>query len=182
MKKSKKYLLICILLGLIFVLLAVFDVFAFMNSRMPAIKKSEIKEISSEEMGDSEKGLYEASVNDIKIGDGNIQTPAPATEQQQAEANPDYLLPDSTRALTDADIQAAISANSAVQLPAGSSLPQMMINEMYAKHGYRFQSQEIQSYFDGKFWYQGTSSDMQAVDSAFSQIEKDNVNLLKKYR
>ena len=58
----------------------------------------------------------------------------------------------------------------------------MMINEMYAKHGYRFQSQEIQSYFDGKFWYQGTSSDMQAVDSAFSQIEKDNVNLLKKYR
>jgi len=58
----------------------------------------------------------------------------------------------------------------------------MIINEMYAKHGYQFQDAELTNYFNQKEWYSSISekeTDMDAIYQSMSDIEQANVTLLK---
>ncbi len=87
----------------------------------------------------------------------------------------------SERLITEADLSAIRAAGNYGSLPAGRSLEQMIINEIYAKHGYRFTTPEIQFYFEQKAWYNeiGTyESDMSVVWDRLSSIEKQNVDYL----
>ncbi len=89
----------------------------------------------------------------------------------------------SDRLITQADLN-AIAASDYGTLPAGKSLAQMIINEIYAKHGYLFQTQEIQNYFDQKTWYQNLgsySSDANVIVQRFNDIEKQNVEFLNNF-
>ncbi len=89
----------------------------------------------------------------------------------------------STRLITQADMT-ALSAGNYGALPAGKSLAQMIINEIYAKHGYLFQTQEIQDYFDQKTWYRNIgsySSDANVIVSRMNDIEKQNIEFLNNY-
>lgn len=79
----------------------------------------------------------------------------------------DYLA--GTRRLTPADI-------------AGKSKRdlELMRNEIYARHGYRFGRYDLQSYFERKLWYRQVTEDgADLYNNHFSQIERDNVNFLK---
>jgi hypothetical protein len=79
----------------------------------------------------------------------------------------DYLA--GTRRLTPADI-------------AGKSKRdlELMRNEIYARHGYRFGRYDLQSYFERKSWYRQVTEDgADLYHNHFSQIERDNVNFLK---
>ncbi|MDO5538963.1 MAG: YARHG domain-containing protein [Eubacteriales bacterium] len=79
-----------------------------------------------------------------------------------------YILNGSdTRALTSQEV-AALS----------SEERQMAINEIYARHGRRFNDSSIQAYFDSRSWYKGTVAPENFSDSVFSQTELDNINLL----
>lgn len=89
----------------------------------------------------------------------------------------------SERLMTEEDVD-AINAEVYDGLPAGKSNIQMVINEMYAKHGYQFKNQEIQAYFNQKAWYQNISTrnaDMDAIFQGMSDIEKKNVDFLGAY-
>ena len=54
-------------------------------------------------------------------------------------------------------------------------------NEIFARHGVIFESEDLQSYFEGMPWYEGTisASDFDS-DSVFNEYEKANVELIKK--
>ena len=54
-------------------------------------------------------------------------------------------------------------------------------NEIFARHGVTFDSEDLQSYFEGMPWYEGTIavSDFDS-DSVFNEYEKANVELIKK--
>ncbi len=98
-----------------------------------------------------------------------VQTTSGAQPADNAAAEgSDYILPDSNdRLLTDADI--------------GSLTAQQVNyakNEIYARHGRRFRSQELQNYFDSKSWYTGTVDPDSFSESLLSDIEKKNVELL----
>ncbi|MDO4323258.1 MAG: YARHG domain-containing protein [Lachnospiraceae bacterium] len=54
-------------------------------------------------------------------------------------------------------------------------------NEIYARHGRRFNDQELQSYFDGKSWYQGTIEPEEFQESMLSDIERKNAELILHY-
>lgn len=54
-------------------------------------------------------------------------------------------------------------------------------NEIYARHGRRFQDTALQKYFDSKSWYLGTIEPEDFDEHVFSKIEKENVRLLAKY-
>ncbi len=54
-------------------------------------------------------------------------------------------------------------------------------NEIYARHGRRFSDQELQAYFDGKSWYQGTIEPEDFEESLLSEIEKTNAELILMY-
>ncbi len=91
-------------------------------------------------------------------------------EEDRLEA--DYILPNSSSVLlTQSDI-------------SGLTLQELNYarNEIFARHGRRFSSQELQQYFDSKSWYNGTISpeDFDAnYTGTLSEVEKKNIDLLK---
>lgn len=80
----------------------------------------------------------------------------------------DYILPysDSVR-ITSSDIQYL-------------SLQEINYakNEIYARHGRKFKSKELNDYFNSKLWYYGYIDPEDFSESVFSQVEKDNIRFL----
>ena len=82
-----------------------------------------------------------------------------------------YIFWDSTiRYLTDSDV-------------AGLTLQQLNYakNEIYARRGYIFTSQELRDYFGNKDWYHGTMTPDQFSTSIFNEYELANISLLQQY-
>lgn len=98
-----------------------------------------------------------------------VPNQAPAQGGYPAGGSQDYVLPDSsTRQLSYGDI-------------AGLTKEQLRIarNEIYARHGRMFTSEELQSYFNSKSWYRGTVSAGSFSENMLSQLEKDNIKLIQ---
>ena len=57
---------------------------------------------------------------------------------------------------------------------------QFIINQIYAKNGYVFRTQEIQSYFSKMPWYVAVSNDTSRL--SMSSLDRTNLNLLVRYR
>lgn len=51
-------------------------------------------------------------------------------------------------------------------------------NEIYARHGRKFQSTELQNYFNTQEWYQGTIEPDSFDESVFNEFEKANAYML----
>lgn len=99
----------------------------------------------------------------------------------------DYLCSySSDRLLTDSDVEGYLNANySEYNFPEGINIIQMIINEIYAKHGYEFTDSKLYAYFSNKTWYKSNTNkvnDMNAVSDSMSEIEKKNVDFLNSYR
>ena len=54
----------------------------------------------------------------------------------------------------------------------------MQKNEIYARHGRKFQSAELQNYFNSKSWYSGTIEAADFDESVLNDFEKKNAELL----
>ncbi len=57
---------------------------------------------------------------------------------------------------------------------------QLLINTIYAKNGYIFETDSLQRMFEGQPWYQGQTRD--ASQLYFSSLDKQNLALLTSYR
>lgn len=53
-------------------------------------------------------------------------------------------------------------------------------NEIYARHGRKFDSQELQNYFNSKSWYHGTIEPANFQNSLLNNYEQKNAELLSK--
>lgn len=54
-------------------------------------------------------------------------------------------------------------------------------NEIYARHGRRFQDAGLQNYFDSKEWYSGTMAPEDFSESMLNEYEKANAELILEY-
>ena len=118
--------------------------------------------------------------NDMKLAVKiTVSTNGAQKEEGAKEVNTDdkttggYIIEDSaTRLLTNSDI----TGLSAKELNYAK-------NEIYARHGRKFDSQELKDYFESKSWYEGKydGADFDANYSAdvLSDIEKKNAEFLK---
>lgn len=52
-------------------------------------------------------------------------------------------------------------------------------NEIYARRGRKFQSRELQEFFDGKTWYEGTVEPDEFQESMLNDYERKNAYFLK---
>ncbi|MEY8426978.1 YARHG domain-containing protein [Lachnospiraceae bacterium 46-15] len=89
-------------------------------------------------------------------------------ETEEKPENDDYILPESNaRFLTDADV-------------AGLSLKEINYakNEIYARHGRKFDSKELRDYFNSKDWYKGKIEPENFSDKVFNKYEKKNAKFL----
>lgn len=94
-------------------------------------------------------------------------------DKNKEDKNKDYILPASnTKLLTSSDI-------------AGLSLKELNYakNEIYARHGRKFDSNELRTYFESKSWYEGkySAADFDTNYSAriLSETERKNAEFLK---
>ena len=88
----------------------------------------------------------------------------------------DYLCSySSDRLLTKDDVEGYLSTNySQYNFPEGINIIQMLINEIYAKHGYEFTDSTLTAYFSAKTWYANNKNkvtDMDTVSASLSEIE-----------
>lgn len=80
----------------------------------------------------------------------------------------DYLLPGSNlRYLTDDEVN-SLSASDM----------QLGINEIYARHGRKFDMQQYRDYFNAKPWYSGTIAPADFDEGVFNQYENSNIQKL----
>ena len=58
---------------------------------------------------------------------------------------------------------------------------EIMRNSIYARYGYRFKRDDLFNHFSQYSWYNPTTSDMLAVYNSMSDIERYNVDFIKKH-
>ena len=113
----------------------------------------------------------------------NIQTGAEGGNAAvQNPATGEYLYAESaSRLLSTADVSNFQARYPNSMFPGGRSITQMIINEMYARHGYIFKDQALTDYFAQKSWYIPRTADMEEIYPVMNAVEQANVTLLRTY-
>lgn len=94
-------------------------------------------------------------------------TTVPSSVEPSSSVAPedrDYIIPDSSSRIIDLS---EIENLTAEEL-------RLARNEIYARHGRKFQDVELQNYFNSKTWYRGTIEPKDFTDNMLSDIEKAN--------
>lgn len=151
------------------------------------------KENASEQasLPENEKeGAMEQSTVSMEM-QADAKTQADANAQPGAEGgnaavqNPatgEYLYAESaSRLLSTADVSNFQSQYPNSMFPGERSITQMIINEMYARHGYIFKDQTLTDYFAQKSWYIPRTADMEEIYPVMNDVEQANVTLLRTY-
>ncbi len=92
-------------------------------------------------------------------------------ESISSDEDTEFVFPDSNlRLLTESDIN-------------GKSAEELRIakNEIYARHGRIFISEDLREYFESKSWYQGYIPADQFNESFFNEVEKENIIFIQRY-
>jgi len=103
---------------------------------------------------------------EIEVLRPNIQLPVQQTQNTNSSI-PGRFPEASERLLTASDLQYLSKEDLKI-----------MRNEIFARHGYIFQTQAMKTYFQNQSWYSPQRSDVTAI---LSNIEIKNVNLIKSY-
>lgn len=143
-------------------------------------EKGRVSEKELEEAGRYSESGEEGNIKvlaldkDIVISKAGPAAPASDNTTDTAASNGDYIFPNSDKEyLTDADV-------------SGLSKEQLRIarNEIMARHGRIFDSQDLKDYFGSKSWYNGTISPSEFdanLNSRLSSVEIANIEMIKKY-
>ena len=142
-----------------------------------AAEVAETKAPETEAAAGSEKGRkFEdlSGVDLFALSPENQETEETETEEKETEAAEDtrseYVFADAdTRYLTQEEVD-KLSLQAVCYAK----------NEIYARHGRKFLSTELQEYFNDKSWYQGTVEAEKFSPSVFNKYESDNIQILVK--
>ena len=100
----------------------------------------------------------------------------------QTPTTGEYLYAESaSRLLSTADVSNFQARYPNSMFPGERSITQMIINEMYARHGYIFKDQALTDYFAQKSWYTPRTADMEEIYPVMNDVEQANVTLLRTY-
>lgn len=139
-----------------------------------SVTEEELEEARKKDGSSSEPLIYSSDESIVISPSEDPASSASTDDAQNAQNNSEYIIADSnSRLLTDADV-------------SGLSKDQLRLarNEIMARHGRRFNDASLQEYFDGKSWYQGTIEPEafdSNVNSYISDIERANIDMIKKY-
>ena len=94
--------------------------------------------------------------------------PASKAETPKEDSGYDSILSD--RKLSDSDLNGKTKKEL-----------EIMRNSIYARYGYKFKREDLLNYFSQFSWYNPTTNDMSAIYNLMSDIEKYNIEFIKKY-
>lgn len=138
---------------------------------------------------ENESAMEQSTVSTETRSDTNAQPGANVQSSAEggnaAVQNPatgEYLYAESaSRLLSTADVSNFQSRYPNSMFPGERSITQMIINEMYARHGYIFKDQALTDYFAQKSWYTPRTADMEEIYPVMNDVEQANVTLLRTY-
>lgn len=120
--------------------------------------------------GEATENSGAAKTESIRIGDRSQTT----GDREMMENDPEdgqYVLPDSDkRYLQETDLEGL-----------GAEELKLARNELYARYGRRFNDEALQTYFEGKDWYEGIYSPEEFPEDLLNDIEKYNRDLIVEY-
>ena len=143
-----------------------------LKERELALKEKEKKEDKEQEIKEKEETLNqreeELSAKEEYLKSEDEKQKYNRTRDRSSYSGYSGLYPEaSTRYLTNADLR----NKSRWQL-------KIMRNEIYARHGYIFQTQEMKNYFNNQSWYNPVYYD---VTHMLTSLEKSNIAYIKKF-
>lgn len=139
-----------------------------------AAEVDETKAPETEAAAGSEKDSKFEDLSGVDLFDLSPEIQETATKEKETEAVEDtrseYIFADAdTRYLTQEEVD-KLSLQAVCYAK----------NEIYARHGRKFLSTELQEYFNDKSWYQGTVEAEKFSPSVFNKYESDNIQILVK--
>lgn len=199
--EKRLYLVGAVILGMLLAVCAagllLLNVFGTQKKIMPVKKATELKvEASQDQYAEVEQSFSgfsigkkasqeseEESESEEDKADADQEDKKDKDKKEKKEDNDYICAASSKRKLKKSDLK--IKKKVKAGFPENKSVAQMIINEIYAKHGYQFTSEELQDYFMQKEWYSSMDSycsDMDEITKKLSAIEKKNIRFLDKYR
>ena len=132
---------------------------------------------------ENESTMEQSTVSTETQADANAQPGADGGNAAvQNPATGEYLYAESaSRLLSTADVSNFQARYPNSMFPGERSITQMIINEMYARHGYIFKDQALTDYFTQKSWYIPRTADMEEIYPVMNAVEQANVTLLRTY-
>ena len=139
-----------------------------------AAEVAETKAPETEAAAGSEKGRKFEDLSGVDLFDLSPEIQETATKEKETEVTEDtrieYIFADADiRYLTQEEVD-KLSLQAVCYAK----------NEIYARHGRKFLSTELQEYFNDKSWYQGTVEAEKFSPSVFNKYESDNIQILVK--
>ena len=179
-KESKRLYIIAVVLALL-IISGVLGVSYIMPQEVPKLSPVAVSaEYNTKESEYEEKDVLQ-EFEGFTIGTAKEQQ---GSAESSVENNSEYICSfASERLLTESDMETILSECGEI-MPEGKTIPQMIINEMYAKYGYQFSNENIQAYFDARQWYQqiqNRNSEMEEIYNQMTETEKKNIDFLQKY-
>ncbi len=134
------------------------------------INKIEVKDLSNQEYDEDSEGesFYE---------NGDEEVPEEVLEDMEDEAEDgyyedgittQYILPQSSEEYLSEDDVEILSKEEC----------RIARNEIYARHGRRFNDKQLQDYFDACSWYEGTISPEDFSEDILNEVEKANLQII----
>lgn len=131
-----------------------------------SLPETEVSETADEEEG-QEKNKQEETQQETEAKESQEET-ASSEVDETGEVMQDYVIPGSdARYLTDEDVKSLSKEEFRIAR-----------NEIYARHGRKFQSSDLQDYFDEKEWYEGTIEPSEFPEALLNEYEKANIQFL----
>lgn len=171
-KKNKKIRAIELMLAASICILLVTEGILLINQRKPTKEETpiltyeEAKKIDRKNMESAKNTTVKKKGVDVTIGAKNTAV------AQETEPARDYIIADSyTRALTTDEL--ATLTREELQIAR---------NEILARHGRKFEDENMKMYFESKSWYSGTIEPTEFdayYDSILSEVEKANIQLIQ---
>lgn len=181
-KGSKGEIIIACILALLIILVVVATsivLIKYSSVKKPNKGKGETfptEQTSEEEYkeeGDTQvKNHTEIALDDFSVGSvPSIPKDNEELENEPEEDNGDYVIADSnSRLLTESDLEELTKEELSYAR-----------NEIYARHGRIFDSQELQDYFENKDWYIPLYTADSFPENELNEFEKENAELISQY-
>ncbi len=159
MKRAVMIITIIIIAAAVMVVAALIAI-RVRNARETKEELSSVTEEDQEAMPASEEAEEE------RLED---EEPEPEVAEEIVEDENPYILPDSsTRVYSLEELDGLTKAELRIAR-----------NEIYARHGRRFDSQDLQEYFYGKSWYKGTVDPEDFDPDELNQTEAENIAVIE---
>lgn len=100
----------------------------------------------------------------------NPTVPPARSEVNTNPGNNEYMYASNIKVLSQSDLSSLTQAET-----------RLLLNEIYARHGYIFQTREYSDYFSRKAWYTPRYTSQSDAESQFNDIELQNKNIISNY-